>query len=403
MMKITLGLMAALLTTSSAVSYFHYQRQLQPLDSSGQYYIVVDEAVWRHARPDLSDLRIYSTDKEVPYRLTIEQGSTETEQKQCRVLQPATIGGKTQFLLDMSGVAEYDRIELNLRAKNFVAHARIEGQDDPHGAKWAVLGTTTLYDLSAERLGRNFTLKIPLTTYKYLRVTVDRPVNPSDVEGGSAGITRSEKAVWRDLGSEPKQSQQGKDTILTFPVAGEVPVERALISIDPAQLNFLRRVEVQGDNGEAFGSGEIRRVHMERNGQKIDTEQTSLDLRGNTQGALKIIIHNGDDAPLKITGARLQQYDRRIYFDAATGIQLKLYYADAQLDTPVYDYAKLFQKSAEAKQIQLGAEEANAAFTGRPDERPWSERHPAVLWVAIVAAVLILGGVALRSMKAAAT
>jgi len=402
-MKITLGLMAALLTTSSAISYFHFQRQLQPLDSSGQHYIVVDEAVWQHARPDLSDLRIYSTEKEVPYRLTIEQGSSETEQKQCRVLQPATIGGKTQFLLDMSGVAEYDRIELNLRAKNFVAHARVEGQDDPHGAKWAVLGTTTLYDLSDERLGRNFTLKIPLTTYKYLRVTVDRPVNPSDVEGGSAGITRSEKAVWRDLGREPKQSQQGKDTILTFPVASEVPVERALISIDPAQLNFLRRVEVQGDNGEAFGSGEIRRVHMERNGQKIDTEQTSLDLRGNTQGALKIIIHNGDDAPLKITGARLQQYERRIYFDAATGIRLKLYYGDAQLDTPVYDYAKLFQKSAEAKQIQLGAEEANAAFTGRPDERPWSERHPAVLWVAIVAAVLILGGVALRSMKAAAT
>jgi hypothetical protein len=403
MMKITLGLMAALLTTSSAISYFHFQRQLQPLDSSGQHYIVVDEAVWQHARPDLSDLRIYSTEKEVPYRLTIEQGSSETEQKQCRVLQPATIGGKTQFLLDMSGVAEYDRVELSLRAKNFVAHARIEGQDDPHGAKWAVLGTTTLYDLSDERLGRNFTLKIPLTTYKYLRVTVDRPVNPSDVEGGSAGITRSEKAVWRDLGSEPKQSQQGKDTILTFSVAGEVPVERALISIDPAQLNLLRRVEVQGDNGEAFGSGEIRRVHLERNGQKIDTEQTSLDLRGNTQGALKIIIHNGDDAPLKITGARLQQYERRIYFDGDTGIRLKLYYGDAQLDTPVYDYAKLFQKSAEAKQIQLGAEEANAAFTGRPDERPWSERHPAVLWVAIVAAVLILGGVALRSMKAAAT
>ena len=402
-MKITLGLLAALLTTSSAVFYFHYQRQLQPLDSSGQHYIVVDEAVWQHARPDLSDLRIYSTDKEVPYRLTIEQGSSETEQRQCRVLQPATVGGKTQFLLDMSGVAEYDRIELNLRAKNFVAHARVEGQDDPHGAKWAVLGTTTLYDLSDEKLGRNFTLKIPLTTYKYLRVNVDRPVNPSDVESGSAGITRSQKAVWRDLGGEPKQSQQGKDTILTFPVTGEAPVERAIVSVDPAQVNFLRRVEVQGDNGEAFGSGEIRRVHMERNGQKIDTEQTSLDLRVNTQGPLKIIIHNGDDVPLKITGARLQQYERRIYFDADAGIQLKLYYGDAQLDAPVYDYAKLFQKNADAAQTQLGTEEANAAFTGRPDERPWSERHTGVLWVAIVAAVLVLGGIALRSMKAAAS
>ena len=402
-MKITLGLLAALLTTSSALSYFHYQRPLQPLDSSGQHYIVVDEAVWQHARPDLSDLRIYSTDKEIPYRITIEQGSSETEQRQCRVLQPGMVGGKTQFLLDMSGVAEYDRIELNLRARNFVAHARVEGQDDLHGAKWAVLGTTTLYDLSDERLGRNLTLKIPLTTYKYLRVTVDKPVNPSDVESGTAGITRAQKAVWRDLGSEPKQSQQGKDTILTFSVQGEVPVERAVISVDPAQQNFLRRLEVQEENGQEFGSGEIRRVHMERNGQKIDTEQTSLDLRGNIQGALKIIIHNGDDVPLKITGARLQQYERRIYFDADAGIQPKLYYGDAQLDAPVYDYAKLFQKNTNADQKQLGAEEVNAAFTGRPDDRPWSERHPAVLWLAIIAAVLILGGVALRSMKVVAT
>ena len=52
---------------------------------------------------------------------------------------------------------------------------------------------------------------------------------------------------------------------------------------------------------------------------------------------------------------------------------------------------------------QLGAEEANAAYTGRPDDRPWSERHAAVLWVAIIMAVLILGGIALRSMKTATT
>src|SRR5258706_10673989 len=214
-MKITLGLLAALLTTSSAISYFHYQRQLQPLNSRGQHYAVVDEAVWQHARPDLSDLRIYSTDKEIPYRLTIEQGSSETEQRPCRVLQPGTVGGKAQFLLEMSGVAEYDRIELNLRARNFVAHARVEGQDDPHGSKWAALGTTTLYDLSDEKLGRNFTLKIPLTTYKYLRVTVDKPVSPSDVESGTAGIKGAQKDVWRDIGSEANKSQQGKNTDFT--------------------------------------------------------------------------------------------------------------------------------------------------------------------------------------------
>jgi len=403
MMRTTVALLAALLTAGSSISYFHYQRQLQAFNSSGQHYAVADENLWQHARPDLDDLRIYLAEKEIPYRLTIEQGSSETEQKQCRVLQPGTVGGKTQFLLDMSGVPEYDRIQLKLGTKNFVARARVEGQDDPHGPRWTTLGTTTLYDLSEERLGRNYTLQIPLTTFKSLRVTVDSPVKPSDVESGTAGITRAQKAVWRDLTSEPKQTQRGKDTVLTFSAPGNVPVERVVLSIDPAQHNFLRGMEVQGDKGQWFGSGEISRVHMLRNGQKIDTEQTSLNLRGTTQGDLKIMIHNGDDAPLKITGARLQQYERRIYFDADSGTQPRLYYGDAKLEAPVYDYAKLFQKNANAAQTLLGAEEANAAYTGRPDDRPWSERNPAVLWVAIIAAVLILGSIAVRSMKGATT
>jgi hypothetical protein len=48
--------------------------------------------------------------------------------------------------------------------------------------------------------------------------------------------------------------------------------------------------------------------------------------------------------------------------------------------------------------LQLDAEEANPEYIGRPDERPWSDRHPAVLWVAIISAVLMLAGIALRSM-----
>jgi hypothetical protein len=42
-------------------------------------------------------------------------------------------------------------------------------------------------------------------------------------------------------------------------------------------------------------------------------------------------------------------------------------------------------------------------ISGITSESPWSERHPALLWVAIIAAVLILGGIALRSMKTTAT
>ena len=398
-MKMTAGLLAALLLSGPSISFFKYLRTIQPASSSGLCYVLVGEALWQRALPSLGDLRLYSGAREIPYALDIERGSSETERKPVRVLQPAIMRGRTQFLLDMSGIPEYDRIDLTLSTKNFVAHGRVSGQNDPQGSRWALLGTTTLYDLSEEKLGHNSTLQIPVTTYRYLRVTIDDAVKASDVLGASAAITHAQKPVWRTIISSSQEVQQGKDTVVTFSIPKNVPVERLAFDTDPAQPNFRREIEVRGDNGQQFGLGELSRIHMLRNGQKVDVEQTSLDVRGTSQGTVRAIIHNGDDLPLHITGQRVQQYERRIYFDAVGGVQYKLYYGDDKLGTPVYDFSKLFQKDPSATDLQADAEEANPEYIGRPDERPWSDRHPAVLWVAIISAVLMLAGIALRSMR----
>jgi hypothetical protein len=401
-MKAALRLLAVLLFVSPSIAYFKYQRQIQAPNSRGQHYAVVDETLWSHARPDLNDLRLYAGESEIPYALAVERGSSEVAEKTVRVLQPATLGGKTQFVLDTSEVPEYDRVELQLSTRNFVAHARVDGQDNLHGKQWADLGTTTLYDLSGEKLGANRTLHLPLTTYKYLRVTIDGSVRPFEVRSATAGVKQEERAIWRKVNSESKQEQQGKDTVLTFRFRSNAPVERLDFAIDPVQPNCRRDLEIRGGKGEWLGSGEISRIHMYRHRQKIDVEQTTVYLHFARPETLRVIIHNGDDPPLKITSAQLQQYERRIYFDSAPGVEPTLYYGDEMLGAPVFDYSKLFQKNAEAYQALLGAEETNSAYTGRPDRRPWSERHPVVLWVAILGAVLVLGGIALRSMRALA-
>jgi Protein of unknown function (DUF3999) len=400
-MKAGWGILAAVLIAGPSIAYFRYERPVQAATSNGQHYAMVDEYVWVHARGDLSDLRLYASDNEMPYTLTTEMGVFETEQKPVRILQPGTVGGKTQFLLDMSGAAEYDRVELKLATRNFVVRARMEGQDEPHGKAWITLGTTTLYDLTDEKLGHNSTLQIPLSGYKYLRVTVDGAIKPSEIESARAGTTRAEKAVWREVRSEPTQEQKGRDTVFTFSIPKNVPVERIRFDIDPAQQNFQRGVEIQSERERPVESGELSRIRMQRNAQKIDVDETSLAVRLAGPGKYRIVIRNGDDVPLKISGVGLQQFERRIYFDSEAGMQARLYYGDYKLGAPVYDYKKLFQKAEDADQLQLEAEILNSAYTGRPDERPWSERYPALLWGAIVAAVLLLGGLAYRSVRAA--
>jgi hypothetical protein len=412
-MKIAAALLAAVIFAGPSIPYFKYQRPVQA-QPGGQRFLAVDEQTWKNTRRDLGDLRLYSGQQEVPYALIVERGSRENDNKDVRVLQQSVVGGKTQFMIDMTDVAEYDHIALRLAAKNFVAHARVEGQEDLHGTQWALLAESILYDLSKEHLGGNSILRLPLSTYKYLRVTIDGPVKPADILGASSEFRQEQKAVWRDVGGAPTvaempmsaargdSSRMGrKGTVLTFAVPENVPVNRVTFDIDPAQPNFRRSVQVEGDKDAYIGSGEIDRVHMVRSGQKIDSDDYDVSFSAVGHKEIKVIIDNGDDPPLKIKSARLQQLEHRLYFDAPASGPLTLYYGDEKLDPPVYDYAKLFLLAKDAAPAQLETEQTNAAYTGRPDERPWTEKHPAVLWIAIVAAVLILGAIALRSMKTA--
>ncbi|HLK53184.1 MAG TPA: DUF3999 family protein, partial [Candidatus Angelobacter sp.] len=275
-MKTSMALLALIVFASPSISYFKFQRPVQ-VTGSGQHYFIVDEAIWKNAQPDLGDLRLYNGQTEHPYALVVERGSLEHEHTSVRVLQQSTVAGKTQFIIDMSGVVEYDHVDVKLAARDFVAHAKVEGQDDLHGPHWAVLVEPILYDLSKEGLGGNSMLRLPVSTYKYLRVTIDGPVKPADIQGATAEFRAEQQARWRNVADRPKISSQDHDTVLTFDVPKNVSVERVSFVIDPNQPNFRRAVEIRNDRDAWLGSGEISKVHMMRNGNKIDADDFTVD------------------------------------------------------------------------------------------------------------------------------
>jgi hypothetical protein len=91
--------------------------------------------------------------------------------------------------------------------------------------------------------------------------------------------------------------------------------------------------------------------------------------------------------------------ERKLCFEAEGVSSYILYYGDPALTAPSYDYAKLFTLQANATRVTAGAEQANPAYQPRPDTRPFTERHPALLWVALAAVIALLGAIALRSVK----
>ncbi len=152
------------------------------------------------------------------------------------------------------------------------------------------------------------------------------------------------------------------------------------------------------------GSGNILRVHTERDGHKINEEQLTVSApQVYFDGPSKwtITIENHDDAPIPMASVRLEMLERNLCFDATAGNAYTLYYGDAALAAPVYDYSTLFVLEKNPATAQLGTESVNPAYQPRPDMRPFTEKHPSLLWTALILAIALLGVVAFRSFKAA--
>ena len=161
-----------------------------------QNYAVLDAEVFAHARPDLSDVRIYDGQSQVPYVLVRQSGGSTTQESQAKVLNLGSVGGRTEFDLDASGVEEYDRVRLQLEAKNFINVAQVEGRRALNDRSGTKLGNTTLYDFTKEGLGSNFVLKFPSASFPYLHVRLASGIPSGSGEGRiSVELLRNQSCV----------------------------------------------------------------------------------------------------------------------------------------------------------------------------------------------------------------
>jgi hypothetical protein len=157
-------------------------------------------------------------------------------------------------------------------------------------------------------------------------------------------------------------------------------------------------VSVEDAKGLQVASGDISRVRVNRGGTLVIAEELAINV-GTSSGRLTLTIDNGENPPLSIVGAEPLSLERRIYFDPQGKTALRLYYGDEKLSAPAYDYARFFHLDASPAEAQLAAGAHNAQYAGRPDDRPWSEQHTAILWGAMLLAVLVLAVLALRGLR----
>jgi hypothetical protein len=410
----------ALAAPGPGVSYFKRARDISAVSSQQTNYFVIDQEILQNARPNLSDLRIYDGETQVPYALAVQSGGVQSAEQEAKILNLGMVGDHTEFDLDLTQMVQYNRIRLSLDAKDFLVTANAQGRDVLAGGKPVELGASTLYDFSRESLGSNSILKVPTASIRYLHVRLTKGIKPQQVKEAVVFSLEEKKSYWTDVGScgtprviQPAVMTAGTSswnpqakptTAIDCTVPLNVGVDRIAFTVTAGQVNFRRSVELteydttRGDSLE-LAAGEISRVQIKRGGTVVNNEHLSVPVGRSTHAHFTVLIANGDDPPLAIERIQPQAVERRIFFAPSASQGLRLYYGDDKLEAPTYDYAKFFKDDTPAVQAQLGPAEANANFAGRPDDRPWSERHKALLWVAMLAAVAGLGFVALRGLK----
>jgi hypothetical protein len=397
--------------------YFRYERPLTVTPASvgtAQTCAAVDAGVFAHAAPGLEDLRLYRDTKETPYAIR-EAVPAEPKQQEIPPLNLGHKGAHTTFEAVMPE-GRYSDVDLDIADKDFIATVAVTGTQTEGGREGTELGLFTIFDLTGQKLGRSTVLHLPESDLRYLYFSIEGPVKPADVHGLSIQREPERQMRYGTVAETSQVTQEGHSTKAQFKVPAHVPVDRVEFAVGDAPKNFSRDVTVKAaavpavplrTNEEppqpVLTTGSLLRVHGVHDGHQIDEEQLTVDAPwssfGDDSTNWTVTIDNGDDAPLAITAVRLEMAQRTLCFDAAPGAKYTLFYGDAALTAPRYDYATLFAPDKTPGLAQLGPEQPNQEYRARPDERPITERHPGLLWAALILVIVVLGVVALRTAK----
>lgn len=409
-------LLFAVVGASPELRYFRYQRPVENLPRTpGQTCLALDPAIFPHAAPQLADLRLYRGNIETPYVLRIAARQPPSPKS----IAPLNLGkrnGDTVFDAQLPA-GGYSDLQLSIAAQNFIATVFVSGaQTQSHGTETS-LGHFTIFDFTRQKLGRSTVLHLPESNFPSLHFRISGPLPPAAITGLFVVPLPAGQPRFVTVAETSRFEQKNRKTLMVFTTPAHVPVDRVLFAPAASAALFSRNVTIDAVSAAppasggaetpppAAATGNLLHIHSVQDGKRIDEERLAIDapaIDSDTPVRWTVTIDNADDTPLALESVRLQMAERTLCFAAELGAAYTLDYGDPVLAAPRYDYAALFTPQARPALSSAGPETPNPAFQPRPDNRPFTEKHPALLWIALLAVVALLAVIALRSARSTA-
>jgi hypothetical protein len=386
---------------------WRYTREIKSEHPGALNYVAIGPDVLTHATENVPELRILDENGvETPYVVRTSIGVTRTDSWQATIRENSFVRGKyTQLVLDLGVYPRFhNAVRLDTPESDFILWAEVDASDDAR--TWRIVKERApISRFRREGLEGNQTIHYSENNARYLRVQVREDDKQFPVTGASvfpSSLSRKDliPEQWIELEESrgPDDNSAAGQTTWTLDLGnGHAPINSVAFTTN--QQEFYRGVRVSfssdGKEWTGGGGGEIYRYKTDSRSE----ESLRVPIYA-YQGARfwRVEILNGDDAPLSNVKLSASMIPHLILFRPAAGHSYRIAYGNEKAQSPRYDLERTLHISAgeEAFADALGPEQEN---DGYQDPRPFSERHPAVLWGSLALAVILLGYTALRTMR----
>jgi len=384
-----------------------YLRDISSDHPGALNYITIGPDLLAHSDPYVSDIRIVDeSGSETPYVLRNSISVTRTESWPATIRENSFVPGKyTQLVLDLGARPRFHyAVRLDTPEPDFILWVEVDASEDAR--TWRIVKPRApISRFRKEGIEGNQVVRYSENNARYLRVQIAEtshqfPVTAATVFPASqsqfqvVGALSMQVQGWR----APDATSQPGTTIWTLDVGNSnVPINS--LQFRTGQKEFFRgvRLSVSADGKEwsGAGGGEIYRYASDAGLEE------SLFVSVNGYPGIRywrVEMLNGNDASLSNVELAANMVPRLIVFRPAAGHSYRIVYGNQKANYPQYDLERTLHVTASEETFadKLGPEQENGGYR---DPRPFSEKHPAVLWGSLALAAILLGYTALRTMR----
>jgi hypothetical protein len=383
----------------------------------GKVVLTLDRELYERARPDLGDLRVVDeTGADAPYLLDRVGSDPEPTFREPVAINRVFVRGRSASVtLDLREPLLKSELVLALPGDNFRRRVKVEGRNK-HERQWTTITDGAYVFAVPEPAARYETVQLPQNNQQFLKITVfNGPDDPPRLEILDAWVRPQERRKPREFPLEPRLSRADdaaeRESRLMLDLGARYQPFRAVL-LDVGDPEFFRGAIVEqrrepareagGESALPFSWAPVLEpASLYRYREEGETREClRLEATGRAR-MLRVRIRNRDDRPLDVRGVTVMVPQERLVFEAVSPHRYRLTYGDGSLEPPVYDVERTVGDAALwIAQASEGRWEPPVVRVREGPRLPWTERHPALLWAGLVAAVGLLAGVTWRALQA---